>query len=268
MQSATDALTQNFSIPIRSFAFPYGAYGQNPTNFNGAENIVLDATRARYSGAYYQTYPGEGFTHNHPGLNSFLAKRITVKDWSGEELLSVLERGQPKPDHYFDTLHPDKGWTRSYGALDITRGVLRLDAAKSKGAGAFLDGTYPWDDYEYTANIKRQNGATIGLMARMEDKDNYLSCNFKPDAVSISQKVDGAFHTLGFRREDFNFPTTYYKLGVRVDGNTVSCLHEGEVVLEAVMREEAERGGIGIKIYHETPDYAMVKLEDIDVRQV
>lgn len=269
LQGVKDDLKENFGVTAHGFAYPFGQYGQNPTNFNGAKDIVLDATRARYSGAFYQNYQGEGFTHNYPGTNSFLAKRIPVNsDWDGSDLIAKLQRGQPKSLNYWDTLSPDRGWEQSYGSLTLTRGVLILKASGSSGAAAFLDGTYLWKDYTYTATIKQRNTATVSLLARMENPNTYVGCEFSGTGAKITQRVAGTSYTLA-TKSGLTFPSSNYQLSIKVDGDKVSCMYKDSAVVSATMRSNSpSKGGIGLKVEASQNDYAQVKLEDVKATSI
>ena len=89
-------LENTFGIKVISFAFPFGDFGQNSINF-GSGADYFEAAKAVYSMAFYQVWPGKGFSFNYPAKDSFLIKRIDVKsNWSADNLLKILDIAKEK----------------------------------------------------------------------------------------------------------------------------------------------------------------------------
>jgi peptidoglycan/xylan/chitin deacetylase (PgdA/CDA1 family) len=264
MQEVKDALTQNFSIHASALAYPFGQYGQNPTNYIGAKDVILDAAQPRFATTYIQAHTPEGFTQNYPQTNSLLAKRIEIdNDWSANKLMTVIANGNPKPMDYYDTLSPDKGWYPTYGGFNLTRGVLLLKAqGSSGGASAFLDGTYLWDDYTYTATIKTRNNATVSLLTRFEDPNDYVSCDFTPTSINIYQRIDDTFYKLASK--SVSIPNNNFVITAKAQDSTATCSYKNTSVSAVLQSGRSGKGGIGLKVYGK-PNEAYVKVEDVRV---
>ncbi|HSU73274.1 MAG TPA: polysaccharide deacetylase family protein [Candidatus Binatia bacterium] len=264
LQEVQDAVAQNFSKIPSAFAYPFGQYGQNPTNYDGAKDVILDATKTRYATGFIQAHTTEGFTQNYPGVDTLLARRIEVgDDWDGSDLMNFINHGTPKSLSYYDTLSPDRGWYATYGRMNLTRGVLALQAeGSSGGASAFLDGTYPWTDYTFKANIKSRNNATVSLLTRFEDPNDYISCDFSSTGINIYQRIDDTFYKLASTKA--TIPLNNFNLTAKVQDSTATCSYQGTSVTAVLRDGRAGRGGIGLKVYGK-PGEAYVKVEDVKV---
>lgn len=231
-----------FGYKPLAFSFPFGEYGQDSKNFDGADEIVLDELDNVYTGVnFFQVWSSRGATHNYVGVpEHHMYRRISVdSSWSGEELLNIIENGYTKELRYKDSLLKDKGWRYLWGTVEYNEDdnsvqLFSIDGSKSNGAGTFLDGTYLWDDYEVVADLSSFKGQTLSLMFNYVDNDNFDVCEFSPGRYSrIERQVDGERILLAEGDFDYSLEALEtFEVGFRNSDDEIVCFFDGERVLE------------------------------------
>jgi peptidoglycan/xylan/chitin deacetylase (PgdA/CDA1 family) len=77
---------------VVGFAFPYGDYGHESRNVQGATNLIREVASAIYPMSFYQASSREIATNIPTKERAFNIRRITVRpEWKTEDLLSRLE---------------------------------------------------------------------------------------------------------------------------------------------------------------------------------
>jgi len=267
MIGAKEDLENSFRIHVTSFAFPFGEFGQEETNFNEANEIALRDSKSIYDFLYYQIRGENGFTRNYPTEDSFLIKRIKVEtSWKGSDLVWLLNTSSDKSLSYIDNMDSDNGWLDPWGDSYMENENLVLKASpNTKGSFVFLNGTYLWSNYELEASVNFPKGSAVALIAQYKDEKNYSMCKFTYDHATLEEKIDGKQKILAITKKPFDLPRSEWgKIGAIVDGNTISCLWNSE---EAIPKEEVNEilshGGIGFTTWGEKFNESELRIKKI-----
>ena len=264
-------LENTFGIKVISFAFPFGDFGQNSINFLEAEPIILEAAKAVYSMAFYQVWPGKGFSFNYPAKDSFLIKRIDVKsNWSADNLLKILDIAKEKTLPYNDDFSDYNGWVKTWGKSSLGNNSIVLSShASTTGASIFLDGSYLWDNYSYSANITWVKGRNTSLLARYKDDENYVACNFSGDNVRIEQRLNNKNRVMVEIKNYVNFSKNDLNLGIKVKKDKVECLINGNIVAYTYYLSPAlSIGGIGFKTWDSQMNNSELIVKNVSVEEI
>lgn len=257
-------------IKVFYFAYPFGDYGHNSTNFSSSTDILKEEVPKVYKRAFYQAWEGGEFTQNYPERNSFMLKRIGVSpQWTGKDLLSVLENGSAKSLPYSDNFADNKGWQVTWGGVEVRDSNLQLRASQDTSGGTtFLDGTASWSDYVFEASIDWRKGKTASLIARFGDWANYISCNFDGRNAIIEERVGNKGKTLAQGTEEKEAHKHPFLAAVRVRGNMMECLVEGRVVTKAEIHSAFVRGGIGFKAWDPQDNNSEIVVRELKVTPI
>ena len=166
---------------------------------------------------------------------------------------------QPEPDQSLKLPYRSDTWSGWEGTwANVTKtssGSLLLKAATTtEGAEVVFWDSRDWIDYRLTANVIVSN-SNITLMSRFVDDDNFLSCTFSNNWISIQKRVNGETTTLdettveGLSSAQFFAKST--SVSMRVKGNTIGCSEVGSVDnLTYTMNDNPlPKGGIGVNIW-------------------
>jgi hypothetical protein len=264
-------IKEEFGNEVSSFAYPFGDYGQGEINNPEAENTISDYVSTIYSMAFYQVWEGHDYTFNYSDNDHFFEKRINVKpNWTDEDLLAVLEKGQHKELPYADNFQNDMGWLKNWGKFEIKDNNLILSTSSSTGALIFLDGTYLWENYISSATVNIQKGQTISLLALYHDADNYLSCNFNEEGITINERIDGEDNNVLTLNEDINnLKNQDIQIGISVSNNRVRCLmNNSEIIGASYLDFKSKQGGIGFKIWDSQPENGELVIKDLNIEKL
>jgi len=266
------ALENLLDEKVRSFAFPFGDLGQNQKDNEEKVAAIIEEASEHYDMLFYQYQPGEYFTQFYPDTNSssdtLLIRRIDVKDtWSGDELLSALERGSPKELPYYDQFTHDRGWVAAWGSYRIADRTLRMEAAPaSTGASIILDGTKHWTDYTIRARLVSPNQTGFLVWARFQNDNNNAGCNFGKNFVHVEQIVDGEKRVIKGIREENIIPEGPFSATVAMEGRSLSCSINGTTLVETEFLDPSlDHGGVGIKIWDPVPGESSLILESLSI---
>ncbi len=268
---AKNDIEQGLDTKVISFAFPFGDFGQNTVNFPEAEPIILEAVKSVYSMAFYQIWPGKGYIFNYPDQNQVLIKRIDVKSsWSADNLLKILDIAREKPLPYLDNFSDYNGWVKTWGQLTLSSNSMILDSdISTTGSSAFLDGSYLWDNYSYSANINLVKGRNISLLARYKDDENYAACNFSGDNVRIEQRLNKKNIVMVEVKNYINFSKKDLNLGIRVDKDKIKCLVNGNIIAYThYLSPVLSNGGIGFKTWDPQMNNSELIVKNISVEKI
>lgn len=259
-----------FKVPITTFAFPFGEFGQLASDEETPASLrqIVDQI---YELAFYQTYRGEGFSYNYYDDDEpvFMVKRIGVlPGWDGEELLRILERGEPKNLPYRDVFARDEGWFPIWGDYLLADGRLRLKSAPDQtGNAVVLDGTAHWRDYYFKARVTSPPQTGVLLWVRMEDNKNHAACNFGNGFVHVEETLNQVRRVIrGERRPDLVIPAGEFTVAAQVSGRRVTCFLNGKKLVESTFLDpQLDRGGIGLKIWDPVPGKSELVVREVTV---
>lgn len=270
-------LEDTLNKPMRGFAFPFGDFGQNQTNFNKAPEIVLASAKKIFNLIFFQGAPGVRFNMNYLPADetarkegSFLIRRIIVdSSWDGAALLSFLEKAAPKALPLNDFFLTDNGWITSWGEVQAGGGkmVLYPRHRDQKGAGAVLDGTAGWENYEVRATIEAPLQNSAFLWVRFRDDHHNAACNFGKGFAHVEQVVDGVKTVKqGVRSPDIEIPRGEFEIMARVYGRNIECyLNNDLVVASPFLEPSLKQGGIGFKTWDTRPGQTALIVKTLHV---
>ena len=271
-----DKLKQVTGKDVIAFTFPFGDFGQNTTNFPGAQSLVLDTVSKYFRLAFYQTAPGIRFTSNYyvpeqASSGSFLVKRIDINpDWSGTDILRILKNSQAKSLPYSDNFSSNKGWIASWGlaTVDPTTKVMTIKpGAAQTGGSAVLDGSRLWKNYQLTTVVDVPNHNSVFIWARYQDDQNNAACNFGQGFAHVEQTINGVSNVIkGQQSENFVLPTGDFQVGIRVKDRQIDCLINGNVVVSSIFMDPTlSTGGIGFKTWDTQAGRSLLLVKKVEV---
>jgi peptidoglycan/xylan/chitin deacetylase (PgdA/CDA1 family) len=262
-------LESSFGIPIRTFAYPFGDYGQQTSNNPGAQKIIEEVIRNTYALAFNQVWPTDTlFSSNFPGTDRIHLRRIeSGTSWSGENLVAILETARSKNMTFDDDFSKNLGWKHNWGKAGMEDGQLKVVAGeKTTGSLVFLDGTHEWDDYFFTVDAVQERGKYTSLVARFIGSEDYVSCWFSDSEAKIVEKVNGQTHTLIKVKHPLRMIGDTEQLGMSVEGTMVRCFDgEEAVVTTDELSPRLSKGGIGIGVWDAVENNAAVNINSLHV---
>jgi len=270
--AAQEILKNKFNRDIIAFAFPSSDYGQSQTNCPDCEQIILNTTKKIYQLAFYQADLNNDDKFNYPLTDTFMIKRITVlSDWDENNLLNIMKAGNNKklPLDYSFTNQAD--WIKSWGGLEINNSLIQLKATESsQGSAIFLDGSRNWQNYELKAVVNLKQGNYFSLVAHYQDNNNYLSCNYGLDSITLKQKVNGIDQIILTWYNDFTLlKNNDQQVGIYVFNNIIRCSLNDEYILRTYRNNQLlNYGGIGFKTWDEQINHSELIIKKINVKAI
>ncbi|HET8581193.1 MAG TPA: polysaccharide deacetylase family protein [Candidatus Paceibacterota bacterium] len=265
LTEAKQDLESTYGVTVNTFAFPFGGEsGINAAgNFPQGESTSEQIASQIYDIGWLQT-ARKDFTYNYPAYAGFLQYRIHVDhDWDGQRLLAELENGLPKVLPYTDSMQENRGWMDSWGTVQAG-GVLALSATSSQtSASSILDGSRLWKDYEFDATVSWHTGYAF-LLADATNARTYRDCTFADGVVEIQDTTNASITTLKKRFDSSIKSGDDIPLGIRVSGDTISCLYDGNVVL-TYEGLASRQGGIGVQAWNPQPGTAGLTVTHVAV---
>lgn len=264
LHSAKVKLEEEFGVPITSFAFPFGDYGQNRSNDPLAEETIRAAAKKEYSLVFYQNWNEGDFLFNSPAADAFMIKRIPVDPtWDGGTLLSLMSNHAPKSLPYEDTFTANNGWQSEWGDMVVGTGGLRLAAqGTTTGALALLDGTAAWRDYQVEMDVEWSHGYVMVLFD-MKSARTGRACVYSADGwVQLQNRTEDDIFILRESKHDI-VSAGAHTIGAITRGTTSACLFDGERVIDAELPETY--GGIGAAVWAPEEQVAEVFIKKASV---
>lgn len=249
---------------IAAFAFPFGDFGQHPSDFKESKEILAQKVREKYQFALYQLWTGGGYSQNYPLKDSFMITRIDEQvGKTGEELINLIKQGDVKDLPYEFSSQNKDSWIKGWGILNKSDETLSLGIHNSM---TYLDGSYLWENYTFNLFLKEyDDSTTLSLLARIQDPDNEISCDFSDDLIKISVEKDKKWSTLAMLK-NYVIPSQNVALGISVRGNKAYCLINEESVLDASLSSDYSRnGGIGIKTWSPNTNNGQIDFNRVNV---
>ncbi len=263
-------LKNALGVEAHAFAYPFGDFGQSTDNFPDARRVVPQETSRVYPIAFYQSWIGEGFTDNFPNTEAYLKKRLDVRPtWSAGYLKGLFDSGEAKPLPYSDTFDGTTNidWVLLWGSTTMSGGNLSLETgAFNNGTAVLLNGSYLWDDYSVETSANWVSGAYATIFGRMHDPENYVSCEFGEGRVFINQRTKDNDLKLAETKDVIIPNPSNVSLGMRVQGDTVTCLINGiPITYSNVLTPLLRNGGIGFKVWDQKNGNANLILRGVQV---
>lgn len=259
---------------VVALSYPFGDFGQQSVDIphTYAESVIRKAIQANYQIAFQQVWPVDHeFSQNYAFADPYYLKRVEPSpEWSGTELLTVLDGGKTKIFPYIDTFEKNNGWRKVWGTFSIGHNTFTTGASDAtQGSFAVLDGTYPWKNYLYTANLDWKGGSHVVLVARYVDSENYVTCSWSDTSTRIEQRVNGRTVLLAEQKQEYVLPTASLPLSIAVRGTTAICYAgDKEIVRTSNVPHPLDEGGIGVKTWDDGVGIASVALHTIEVNEI
>ncbi|HEU0020523.1 MAG TPA: alginate lyase family protein, partial [Dehalococcoidia bacterium] len=169
--------------------------------------------------------------------------------------LDFKDKNLPFTDQFVD----DQGWVPIGGEVTLDQGLLVKSSAGSAGGAAFLEGSSSWRDYWFQAQIEGQVGQNVGLIARLVDRSNFVTCNYNGDSVRIDQRLKGVTTTLARGTRWRSFAASEGDFGIKVVGQDVSCLIADTTIVETSDLDPVlNRGAIGFKSFDSVLNHSQI----------
>jgi peptidoglycan/xylan/chitin deacetylase (PgdA/CDA1 family) len=277
MEMVKVGLEKILKKPVVGFAYPYGDFGQNNTNYSRAKNTNLEISKDYYKMSFFQTdqvsrYSSNYYTKQHALDEIFLIKRMSVDtSWTGQQLLDSLNTSMAKKIPYTDNFTKNNGWTSYWGDINFQSNDLIISPIKEEtGATVILDGSRLWGNYILRATVESPKRSSVYVWARLQDDNNSAACNFGNGFINIEQTYRGEKRTIaGERSEDFFIPDGQFVIEVRVRDRTIQCiLNEKNMVETVYLEPDLFEGGIGFKTWSPTPGAAKLIIKNLSVTAI
>jgi len=246
-------LENAFGHEVYAFAFPFGDYGQNQTNFADSQSILKQTVDSVFKLSFFQSWSSRP-SRNYFGSHNHLARRMEMEPyWDSTDLLSLLEETEDKPLPFSDNFSKDSGWSGSWGSHSIENNDLVLYSTdKSSGASIFLDGTYTWDKYSFSSNLAFDSGTTFSLIAHYEDNSDFVRCNFNDSVISIDETINNITTRKQEWEGNFNslIRSGEFVSSISVQPYLITCSINGQVMVSTSNPSESlKTGGIGFSVW-------------------
>jgi peptidoglycan/xylan/chitin deacetylase (PgdA/CDA1 family) len=265
-------LEKEFSIPVTTFAFPFGEFGQLTKNYPEVTTTVEGIANSLYDLSFFQTWVGEGFSYNYPqenGEEMIMVKRIEpLPGVTGDELVAILEAGFPKDLPFNDDLSGDSGWFATWGSHTFDGSTLLLKSQETEtGAAIVLDGTEDWENYRAQVTLSSPSQTGFVIWARFQDNDNNAACNFGNGFMHAEDTVNGEHRVInGVRDSAIRIPSGTFTVEVEVVDRNLTCTLNGTTnVTTEFLDTTLATGGIGIKIWDPEPGLSEFVVHDVSV---
>lgn len=272
LSKSKQLLEKAFGKTVTAYAYPFNDFGEDTINFPGSTQILDDIVPTLYEYAFYQTWNGNGDTFNYPRINNgpgntaYMVKRIEpTASWSGDDLIRTLNEGHVKELPYrVENFSGD--WVPAWGTVTDGSDLVLRSSVNTTGAEALLNGSGTWKDYLFSAGFSRDAGTSISLIARNLDNENNVVCAFSNTLIDLQAHVRGEQRVLVRTSHRTDVAGT---IGMRVSGNSVSCLLNGAVMASGQMPASVPRqGGIGVQTWSKSPGSAKGELLSARVESI
>lgn len=163
-------------------------------------------------------------------------------------------------------------WRKNFGRFDVANSGVHIGpiAHKTTGSMSYLAGGKHWKNYRVDAIVYWGPVETFSILVRYKDDGNFISCAFGDYGynVSIFQVKNGESTRisgspgLAIRTDE---PWKDARHGAMVDGNTISCLQDGDVVLRALIPDMPDHGTVGLESWTRNSQYPPHTLKSLTV---
>lgn len=270
LADSKNKLEKELQLPMSSLAMQFNDAGDRENDYAFLFSMVRKQAAKLYASAFTDFWPKtkDGFSAACPSRDQIQnLKRINVQpDWSESDVRSILLAGEEKKLPFAMQEGSQKDWINLSGSTSLADNELELSS--SKGIyNAYMDGGYLLRDYSFNAQVRQfLPGQTLSLMFRYADSDNYASCDYRVNSVSIKQVVDSSQQNI----DEIRITQKYQikkgtVIGVSVKGSQVQCLLDGMPVISRDQVQMPKSGSLGIKIWDKNQKDNLTKLADLKI---
>jgi peptidoglycan/xylan/chitin deacetylase (PgdA/CDA1 family) len=268
LEGSKKDLKDKLGVDAQSFAYPFGDYGHNTSNYPESQKIISDIINEAFDFSFRQggnsDYPG-----NYPGNGFRRIKRTDISSpLTPTDLILLLSGSQEKSLPYADSFFRNKGWLDGWGSSHLLEGLFITGATQEEDSSmTFLDGAALWEDYQMTSSLELVKGNSFAVVARFNNGNNYASCDFSDDSVSLNQRVRGEEKTIAESDKAYPInPGQLLSVGVEVRGDQASCYLNGQKIVSGKISSELNNGGIGFKTWNAKVFNSSLLVKSVDVK--
>ena len=88
------------------------------------------------------------------------------------------------------------------------------------------------------------------MIARISSPTDYVTCTYSKDFLQIIKSVNNVKTNIFSKRIKYlKLPNENFEVGIKVDGDKVSCLFNGKVILSRDVKDMPTNGGIGFAVW-------------------
>lgn len=268
LAASKDDLKNGLGISAIAIAYPFGDYGHNTQNNPESQKILKNIVENIFSLSFCQSGDNE-FPTNYPGKNYKLVKRInTNSDLSAEKLVSILNESQNKKLPYSDSFFKNRGWITAWGSSNFKNGLFLNSASDRENSSlAFLNGTFTWIDYSMQARARLIKGDSFSIIARYINGNNYASCDFSNNEVSLTERLEGQEKIISEVKTPIIF-SSHSDISIKMEakGNRISCGIGEKVFVSGNISQELGHGGIGFKTWNNSANNSDLLISYLNVK--
>jgi len=268
--SAKKNIEKELGKEVSALAFPFDNEPDSNALYKEAQKIVLAEAVKIYKTIFYDLWPKSraGYSANYPqSEKNQIFKRINIMPgWSEKDLLQIASASADKRLPYAENSESIGNWINLSGHLASADNVTSLFSDKGI-FNAYLDGSYSWKDYTVSAKLDAfDSKRTLSLMFRYVNADNYFSCEYRENKVTLKRTNNKKETILSEIQTNNDYKLKKDTvLGVKVNKDNAQCLIDNTPILSQSNVKMAKNGGVGIKLWDKLQIDYSTSLKDIKV---
>jgi peptidoglycan/xylan/chitin deacetylase (PgdA/CDA1 family) len=270
LAGAKQDIEKRIGKPVLGFAFPFNDFGQDSQNFPDAENYIRKVVGLDYPLSFYQ-FDSDNVFGNYPDPGENKIKRLDINSSvNSRDLANFMQFNEEKELPYTDNFSQNNGWMTSWGDARFGNG-LEIGNEKNLDSGnlTFLAGSRSWENYLFSAKIKADASGSNSLVVRLKDTENYASCEFTDEKITLSATVGGIDTIISEKLGSFNLPPGQdFSPAVKVSGNLASCYLNGQPVIEGNIPDSLDKGGVGFKMWTADPGNDWMAVREATIEKI
>ncbi len=253
---------------VRTFAFPFGDFGQETINNPNATTTLKDAIKHYYTFAFRQERIDTDFSQNYQGADIQYLTRLEVNsNWNAKNLIAVLEAGKIKPLPFSDNFSTYKGWRKKVGDVSIQNDSLTIDSDGNSTAIAVLDGSQLWNNYKVDVELDWIKGSNILISPKYLSESELAFCNFGKERTRIEQEVDGKIEIVVEQMHPIN-ATFSGTLSASIFSDTITCSINNKAILKGRIKKTKPNGGLAIEIWDKVKGNSLIHVKNVKVNPI
>jgi peptidoglycan/xylan/chitin deacetylase (PgdA/CDA1 family) len=165
----------------------------------------------------------------------------------------------------------DPNWEKSWGVLAVDQSnFLDIGAnASTTGGGALLAGSSAWTNYIFTATLDWVKGQTLSLLARYNDNNDDVSCEFdNTGSIRIYRLSGGQQVVLGQGTAPSFSTLNDVTVSIQVNDGHVQCGLDSSIVPDYInwgMPPQLLQGGIGFDTWDPQANNSQIIVKQVSV---
>jgi len=262
-------------LEVKAFAFPFGDSGQDAVNINPnyAEKVNSQTISKIFKTSFgFNTENYREFFSKNNSLQQI--KRLHASNLSAHQLIQYLEQLEPKTlpyqqENFAATLGH---WTKDWGGVEVNeQDNLVIGASNNaNGAMATLNGGNSWQNYKLISQVDLNKGNYFSVVARYQDDQNYLVCNYGVDGFNLKQRVNGQEQLIAAWYTKID-PINFHNASAEmiVDQDLIKCrLNNRDIIIGQFNSKILEKGKIGFKSWDPQVNNSELIIKNLTITQI